>query len=190
MRKGERHRREGPQPELGMQFAACAIFEHLQHSAVRLPSSPSLWNEAAADFVISGASFSRVVKMFHTSLRRAARSCPRGQPLPSSRPSTPSIAPFTSKSHQRRHSSSKPPIPPNNGSPAMPTSGVKVVGAAKSESKKPASDSRLSKRKTQKPEPREEVQDNWAATLPSVPSTQHLNQKGRNSSECTFCMIY
>ncbi|RMZ90502.1 hypothetical protein DV736_g2271, partial [Chaetothyriales sp. CBS 134916] len=118
--------------------------------------------------------------MFNTSLRRAARSCPRAQPLPAPRASAPLVAPFTSQGHQRRQSSSKPPVPPNNGSPTIPASAVKQVGASRSENKKPVSESRVSKRKAQRTEPREQVQDNWAATLPSVPSTQHLNQKGED----------
>ena len=116
--------------------------------------------------------------MINSSLRRAARSCPNGNLPP--RPTTSSIAPFTSHAHQRRHSSSKPPVPPNNGSPAIPASSVKQVGAARTESKKPVSESRLSKRKAAKAEPVEEVQqDNWTTHLPSVPSTEHLNKKGK-----------
>ncbi|RMZ76489.1 hypothetical protein DV738_g4955, partial [Chaetothyriales sp. CBS 135597] len=118
--------------------------------------------------------------MLNTSLRRAARSCTRAQPLPAPRASAPLAAPFPGKGHQRRQSSSKPPVPPNNGSPTIPTSAVKQVGASRSVSKKPAAESRVSKRKAQRTEPREQVQDNWTATLPSVPSTQHLNQKDVN----------
>ena len=118
--------------------------------------------------------------MLNTSLRRAARTCPHGT-LPA-RPTTPSIASFTSKAHQRRHSSSKPPVPPNNGSPAIPASAVKQVGGPKAESKKPASEARLSKRKVTKSEVKEvEPQDNWASVLPSVPSLHHLNPKGETA---------
>jgi hypothetical protein len=145
---------------------------HFEFITLLPPSSP---RAGLADlYQVLGVVF----KMFNTSLRRAARSCPR-QSLTPSRSSTP-IAPFTSRSHQRRHSSSKPPVPPNNGSPAIPASAVKQVGAARSETKKPAADAKSSKRKAQKAvEPQiEALQDNWAATLPSVPSTQGMNQKG------------
>jgi hypothetical protein len=116
-----------------------------------------------------------VKPMFNSSLRRAARTRPNG--TLSTRPSTSSIAPFTSQSHQRRQSSSKPPIPPNNGSPTIPASSVKQVGASR-ESKRPGSESRRSKPKAAKAEQVEDTpQDNWTAALPSVPNV-HLNKKG------------
>ena len=114
--------------------------------------------------------------MFNSSLvRRAARSAPSV----SARPTAPSIAPFTSRAHQRRHSSSKPPVPPNNGSPTIPADVKQVAprSEAKSESKKPAE--RSSKRKVAKTEATEE---NWTSSLPSVPPTAHMSQKGMSCS--------
>lgn len=104
-------------------------------------------------------------------VRCAARSTPA---LPT-RPTAPSIAPFTSRAHQRRHSSSKPPVPPNNGSPTIPE-GVKQVtprSEAKTERKKPAE--RSSKKAAAKAEATEE---NWTSIFPSVPTTSHMSQKG------------
>lgn len=125
--------------------------------------------------------------MFNSSLRRVARTCPNA--TLSTRPSSShgSIAAFTtrSRSRQRRHSSSKPPIPPNNGSPPIPTTSVKQVGAPRSD-KQPSTDSRLSKRKITKSEKSEAVKQQdehfseWTRTLPSVPSTQHINPKGKD----------
>lgn len=117
--------------------------------------------------------------MFNTSLRRVARNCSNGSAVPS-RPTTPSIASFTSHAHQRRHSSSKPPVPPNNGSSAIPAASVKQVGTPRSETKRPGSESRLSKKRSSKEkfDAKQEAQDDWTAKLPSVPSLQHLNPKG------------
>ncbi|ETI20706.1 hypothetical protein G647_07048 [Cladophialophora carrionii CBS 160.54] len=116
--------------------------------------------------------------MFNTSLRRVARNCGNGSPIPS-RPSTPTIATFSSNSHQRRHSSSKPPTPPNNGSPPIPAAQVKQVGAPRSESKRPGAESRLSKKRASKDklDAKQEAQENWTSKLPAVPSLQHLNPK-------------
>lgn len=124
--------------------------------------------------------------MFNTSLRRVARTCPCTSL--SVRPTPPSshasiTATFTTRSHQRRNSSSKPPVPPNNGTPPIPTTSVKQVGAPRTD-KRPGADSRLSKRKVakgEKTEPAKQKDDNyneWTRSLPSVPSTQHLNPKG------------
>ncbi|OAL40552.1 hypothetical protein AYO20_00288 [Fonsecaea nubica] len=115
--------------------------------------------------------------MFNTSLRRVARSCTNAPSVPS-RPSTPTIASFTSNAHQRRHSSSKPPVPPNNGSSAIPAASVKQVGAPRSESKRPGAESRLSKKRSSKDRAdSKETQDDWTSKLPAVPSLQHLNPK-------------
>ncbi|OAG43239.1 hypothetical protein AYO21_02525 [Fonsecaea monophora] len=115
--------------------------------------------------------------MFNTSLRRVARSCTSAPAVPS-RPSTPTIASFTSNAHQRRHSSSKPPVPPNNGSSAIPAASVKQVGAPRSESKRPGAESRLSKKRSSKDRAdSKETQDDWTSKLPAVPSLQHLNPK-------------
>ncbi|OQV05535.1 Mitochondrial domain-containing protein [Cladophialophora immunda] len=115
--------------------------------------------------------------MFNTSLRRVARTCTNAPAVPS-RPSTPTVASFTSNAHQRRHSSSKPPIPPNNGSPAIPAASVKQVGAPRSESKRPGAESRLSKKRSSKDKAEnKETQDDWTSKLPAVPSLQHLNPK-------------
>lgn len=131
--------------------------------------------------------------MFKSCLRQATAR-PTSSSLPT-RSTAPSIASFNTRAHQRRHSSSsKPPVPPNNGSPTIPTD-VKQVATrsdAKSEGKKAASD-RLSKRKAAAAAKAEvqEAQDNWTSSLPSVPSLHHLSPKGKdylessNSSELT-----
>jgi len=132
--------------------------------------------------------------MFNSSLRRVARSCPNASlsPLRPTAPSAPAVtATFTTHSHQRRNSSSKPPIPPNNGQPPIPTASVKQVGAPRSTTdKRPGAESRLAKRKSTKADKvevkssgkKDDVQlysNEWTRTLPSVPSTQHLNPKGK-----------
>ncbi|EXJ92073.1 hypothetical protein A1O3_00623 [Capronia epimyces CBS 606.96] len=118
--------------------------------------------------------------MFNTSLRRVARTCSHASPA-SSRQTTPSVsvASFTSHAHQRRHSSSKPPVPPNNGSSAIPAASVKQVGAPRSDTKRPAAESRSSKKRASKDklEAKQESQADWTWNLPSVPSLQHLNPK-------------
>ena len=133
------------------------------------------------------------------SLCRVARTCPNSAALPV-RSSTansgysyvPITASFTTRSHQRRNSSSKPPIPPNNGHPPIAAASVKQVGAPRSTDKRPGAESRLSKRrptKTEKVEAskqKEEFDNEWTRSLPSVPSTQHLNPKGMTFSSPTF----
>jgi hypothetical protein len=124
--------------------------------------------------------------MITSSLRRAVRSHPSPQSI--SRPSTPSIAAsFSSRSHQRRQSSSKPPVPPNDGAANVPNPSVKTVGTPRPKDgsqKQPGAESRLSRRKI--PRDRNEHatdgKDEWALDLPSVPSTQHLDPKGNGPS--------
>lgn len=122
--------------------------------------------------------------MITSSLRRAV--CSHPSPHSISRPSTPSIAAsFSSRSHQRRQSSSKPPIPPNDDAADVTNPSVKTVGAPRpkdgSSQKRPGAESRLSRRKV--PRDRNEHvadgHDEWAIDLPSVPSTQHLDPKGQ-----------
>jgi len=122
--------------------------------------------------------------MIKTSLRHASRSCPSCQCL-SPRPSIPAsiAAPFSSRSHQRRQSSSKPPIPPNDGTPSISPASVKTVGAPRTKEpsdKRASADARASRRKIsrEKAETKPDVRDEWTVSLPSVPSTQHLDPKG------------
>ncbi|KEF54154.1 uncharacterized protein A1O9_09949 [Exophiala aquamarina CBS 119918] len=117
--------------------------------------------------------------MLNTSLRRVvARTCSSTpSPVPSLS-TTPTIACFTSHAHQRRHSSSKPPVPPNNGSPPIPTA-VKQVNTPSSESRQATTESRSSRRRNakEKLDAKDESEYyNWASSLPSVPSL-HLNPK-------------
>jgi len=157
-------------------------------SAIHHQNSTSSWPHHE---IIQGCQ-----RMFNSSLRRVARSCPNGSLSPL-RPSSPGhtiavAATFTTHSHQRRNSSSKPPTPPNNGHPPIPTASVKQVGAPRSTTdKRPGTESRLAKRKSAKGEKVEvktnakkedtEVYSNeWTSSLPSVPSTQHLNPKGKD----------
>ena len=130
--------------------------------------------------------------MITSSLRRAVRS--PNSPHSVSRPTTPSIAaPFSSRSHQRRQSSSKPPVPPNDGPANVANPSVKTVGTPRAKDatgqKRSGAESRLSRRKV--PRARSEhpadSKDEWAINLPSVPSTQHLDPKG--SDLCTLDFI-
>ncbi|KIW94237.1 uncharacterized protein Z519_05553 [Cladophialophora bantiana CBS 173.52] len=114
--------------------------------------------------------------MFNTSLRRVARTCSNAPSVPS-RPAAPTIASFASNTHQRRHSSSKPPIPPKNGSSAIPAASVKQVGAPRSESKRHGAESRLSKKRSKDKVEHKDTQDDWTSRLPAVPSLEHLNPK-------------
>lgn len=127
--------------------------------------------------------FDKNLGMITSSLRRAVRSHPSPSFL--SRPATPSIAAsFSSQSHQRRHSSSKPPVPPNDGPASVTNPSVKAVGTPRSKDspteKRSGAESRLSRRKI--PRDRNEQaaggNDEWTINLPSVPSTQHLDPKG------------
>jgi hypothetical protein len=121
--------------------------------------------------------------MITSSLRGAARSRPSPQSI--SWPSTPSTAAsFSSRSHQRRQSSSKPPVPPNDGPTNVANPSVKAVGTPRSKDgpgdKRPGTESRLSRRRIprDKSEHAQGGKDEWATNLPSVPSTQHLDPKG------------
>jgi hypothetical protein len=129
----------------------------------------------------------RFTGMITSSLRRAVRSHPSPQTI--SRPSTPSIAAsFSSRSHQRRHSSSKPPVPPNDGPTNVTNPSVKTVGTPRSKvgtgEKRAGAESRLSRRKIprDRTEHAADGKDEWAVKLPSVPSTQHLDPKGNGFS--------
>lgn len=128
-----------------------------------------------------------------TSLRRAVRSPNSPQSVP--RPTTPSIAAsFSSRSHQRRQSSSKPPVPPNDGPANVANPSVKTVGTPRAKDatgqKRSGAESRLSRRKV--PRARSEhpadSKDEWAINLPSVPSTQHLDPKG--SDLCILDFVF
>lgn len=123
--------------------------------------------------------------MITSTLRRAARSCSSAHSIPP-RPSTPSAiaASLSCHSHQRRQSSSKPPVPPNDGSANITAPAVKTVGTPRSKEageKRPGAESRLSKRKLarDKAEKALDAKDEWATNLPSVPSTQHLDPRGK-----------
>lgn len=121
--------------------------------------------------------------MLNTSLRRVARAYPSATSISSRPVSANSISSgLTSNVHQRRHSSSKPPVPPNNGSQPIAATSVKTVGGPRAKDaseKRPGTESRLSKRKVPKDK---SEQNEWNVNLPSVPSTQHLSEKGSHSS--------
>ncbi|KAF7503577.1 hypothetical protein GJ744_003605 [Endocarpon pusillum] len=120
--------------------------------------------------------------MITSSLRRAVRS--PNSPQSVSRPTTLSIAAsFSSRSHQRRQSSSKPPIPPNDGPANVANPSVKTVATPRAKDatghKRSGAESRLSRRKIPRARSEHAVdsKDEWAINLPSVPSTQHLDPK-------------
>src|SRR5277367_2539134 len=128
--------------------------------------------------------------MLKSSLRHVARTSPT-HPAPARPPlSSPRAASFSSRSHQRRHSSSKPPIPPNNGTRNIQASSVKTVGTPRSKEASSeqsptakhaaAADVRIPKRKVarQKTNNGQDGGSQWTKNMPSVPSTQHLSLDG------------
>jgi hypothetical protein len=139
--------------------------------------------------------------MLKSSLRHVARSSSAhpAQTRPSLSP--PITASFSSRSHQRRHSSSKPPIPPNDGARNIPASSVKTVGTPRekeapaeqspvTEQEQASTDVRIPKRKVtrQKTSSGQDRGNQWTRSMPSVPSTQHLSVDG-TSLETSFPSI-
>lgn len=117
--------------------------------------------------------------MFKSSLRQAGRTA-----LPIRSTSTPSIAtaPLSSCTHQRRHSSSKRPVPPNNGSPEVPTDVKEVSPSATKTESKDVTKERPSRKKAAtalKAAEAGEAQNNWTSSMPRVPSLHHLSPKGK-----------
>lgn len=139
--------------------------------------------------------------MLKSSLRHAGRSsstyvAPARPPLSST-----ITASFSSRTHQRRHSSSKPPIPPNDGTRNMPASSVKTVGTPRAKEstrgqsprtqQASTSDVRIPKRKVarQKANSGQDGSNQWTKNMPSVPSTQHLSLDGM-SPDTTYVLIH
>jgi hypothetical protein len=125
-----------------------------------------------------------VLGMIKSSLRRGVCSHSPAQSI--SRPLS-VVASFSCLSHQRRQSSSKPPTPPNDGPANVPSSSVKTVGTPRSKDattieKRPGSESRLSRRKTSRDKTEHPAigKEQWAISLPTAPSTQHLDPKGES----------
>ena len=139
--------------------------------------------------------------MLNTSLRRVTRHGPNS-PLPS-RPSTPTpiAASFSSRTHQRRHSSSKRPVPPSNNESSISAAQVKAVGTkSKSEAqtkpipessaandaeasgtidvtkKRLGTESRPSHRKELRS--KKDYSNEWLINVPSVAPTNHLKREG------------
>lgn len=129
------------------------------------------------------------VEMLKSSLRHVARSS-SNHPMQARSPlATPITASFSSRTHQRCHSSSKPPIPPNDGARNVPASSVKTVGTPRAKEvapeqspvgKQSSTDVRIPKRKVarQKSSSGQEGKTQWTKNMPSVPSTQHLSLDG------------
>ena len=124
-----------------------------------------------------------------TSFRRVARSCPATTCL-SSRASAPSIAAptasgFVHHGHQRRHSSSKPPVPPDHGSSNLPAESQDSVKSVTQRSKsvsekRTGAESRLSRRKAKDQGISDApVKDGVTLNIPMVPPTQHLQPRGK-----------
>ncbi|EDN08494.1 predicted protein [Histoplasma mississippiense (nom. inval.)] len=126
--------------------------------------------------------------MFPSSARFLARSSPVVTLPPPARPSAAVGRLSRSSSHQRRYSSSKPPVPPSDGSRGIDTSSqspTKSVspsnkeGAEKREGKpakrRGGKDSSNVSTKSKNNEP--------FLNLPSVPSTQHLHPHGNAISQ-------
>lgn len=139
--------------------------------------------------------------MLNTSIRRVVRQCPNS-PIPS-RPSTPTpiTASFSSRTHQRRQSSSKRPVPPSSSHPAIPAAQVKTAsaknrsetqtkdiveaGASKEAKtsgtidvtkKRPGTESRLSTRREARS--KKDYSNEWLLSVPSVAPTNHLKREG------------
>ena len=99
--------------------------------------------------------------------------------------------PLIARSHQRKHSSSKPSSPPKNITRAIDTPSKalsdKVNVSAKPIAEKPTS-TRPSRRKTKDITPLTpgKAKDGNLLNLPSVPSTQHLHPQGQ-SPRLFFC---
>jgi hypothetical protein len=139
--------------------------------------------------------------MLKSSLRHVARSSST-HPAQARPPlSTPITASFSSRSHQRRHSSSKPPIPPNDGARNISASSVKTVGTPRGKegpteqspvTEQASTDVRIPKRKVAR-QKANNVQDGgnqWAKSMPSVPSTQHLSIDGMSPETSSILINY
>jgi hypothetical protein len=148
--------------------------------------------------------------MLNTSLRRVARHCPN-----CNRPSTPTpiTASFSSHTHQRRHSSSKRPVPPSSNDPSLQAAQVKAV-ATKNKSeiqakgisdvpavkdaetsgtidvtkKRPGTDSRLSHRRENRS--KKDYSNEWLLNVPSVAPTNHLKREGTSTHSSTLRKRY
>lgn len=130
--------------------------------------------------------------MFSSSLSRVIRSGPSHSLSSSitSRVSTNPIAalpiPILCRTHQRRHSSSKPSSPPDGGPRGLdaPAEGPtnKAAPASKQDNEKRPS-TRLGRRKSKDvaTETVGKAKDDTILNLPSVPSTQHLHPHGTAS---------
>lgn len=123
---------------------------------VRLPSS---FLEPAGITMLS-SSIRRVV-------RASAVSLPSVTPSSVGASSNGLLVPATRTAHQRRYSSSKPPVPPNDGSRPIDASSQNPAKV------NPAGEKRASKRRSAK-----SSQHTAFLNLPSVPSTQHLQPHG------------
>ncbi|KAL1960450.1 hypothetical protein VTO42DRAFT_7749 [Malbranchea cinnamomea] len=115
--------------------------------------------------------------MFTSSMRRVARPPAGTLPTSTTRPSSAVIASatpgfVTTRTQQRRYSSSKPPVPPSDGSRGIdassqtPAKGVSPSNAEKRDGK--------SSRRRGKDNGKNSKNDTFL-NLPSVPSTQHLH---------------
>lgn len=148
--------------------------------------------------------------MLNTSLRRVARHCPN-----CNRPSTttPITASFSSHTHQRRHSSSKRPVPPSSSDPSIQAAQVKAV-ATKNKSeiqakripnapavkdaeasgtidvtkKRPGTESRLSHRRELRS--KKDYSNEWLLNVPSVAPTNHLKREGTYTHPSTSSHQY
>jgi hypothetical protein len=140
--------------------------------------------------------------MLKSSLRHVARTSSTHPAPACPLLSSPRAASFSSRGHQRRHSSSKRPIPPNDGTRNIPASSVKTVGtprpkeapSGQSPTAKQASaaDVRIPKRKVarQKPNNSQDGRSQWTKNMPSVPSTQHLSLDGMSPRTNSILIRY
>lgn len=123
--------------------------------------------------------------MLASSLLRAARQTARpiaGVSLPftpAAAASSNGLLATVARQAQRRYSSSKPPVPPSDGSKRIdasaPAKGVNPSGKASGDKR----EGKAAKRKGNGRQSAKSSQDAAFLNLPSVPSTQHLQPHGR-----------
>ena len=184
----------------------------ISSTAAQVIAPPSLTCSLFSFLGLHAATTRHLLRMLNSSLRRVARQCP-SSPLPS-RPSTPTqiTASFSSHTHQRRHSSSKRPVPPTNNHSAIPATQVKTVGTKnKTEvqakelpeapttketetsgtidvtKKRPGVESRLASRKETRG--KKDYSNEWLLNVPSVAPTNHLKREGMYSGDLSGAVL-
>lgn len=134
-------------------------------------TSPRLWNNKS-------------FRMLASSVLRVARS--PAVPFPAVTPAITStsnglLATATRRQAQRRYSSSKPPVPPSDGSRGIDTSQTAAKGVNPSGQKRDGKSSRRKGRDNGRHGSAKSSENTAFLNLPSVPSTQHRQPHGQLS---------